>query len=275
MDKCEEIPPRSHSDAVALGRQMTVEFYDCSADILADVQQMEKVFLDAAALSGAHVVNSNFHSVAPQGVSGVLVISESHFAVHAWPEHDYAAVDLFTCGAGVDFDLAVKALARGMNSRRWIISSLVNRGILHESGQLERLVPVVENGQSCGMHLSWQERFERSGARAISGCIDIYECRDMEVNSSEKWKAFAEEVVALLSPPETARGEWVFFPRGRDAEFFRIFGRGRIAGFISCEKSAVYLNVFTDGFFEPRQLAEFAMEKLSGTYYRMQVQIRQ
>ena len=74
-----------NSAAVALGRQMTVEFYECSARILADVCRMEEIFLEAARVSGAHVVNSNFHSFAPLGVSGVLVISESHFAVHAWP----------------------------------------------------------------------------------------------------------------------------------------------------------------------------------------------
>ena len=118
----------SRPGAIALGRQMTVEFYDCSEEILADSRRMEEIFLHAASVSGAHVVNSNFHSFEPQGVSGVLVISESHFAVHAWPEHDYAAVDLFTCGSGVDFDLAVQALAAGMRSGQWIISSIVNRG---------------------------------------------------------------------------------------------------------------------------------------------------
>ena len=118
------------SGNIALGRQMTVEFYDCNSAVLSDSARMEKIFLHAAEVSGAHVVNSVFHAFEPQGVSGVVVISESHFAVHAWPEHDYAAVDLFTCGDGVDFDRAVKTLAGGMGSGYWIISSLVNRGIL-------------------------------------------------------------------------------------------------------------------------------------------------
>jgi S-adenosylmethionine decarboxylase len=120
---------------------------------------MEEIFLTAANRSGATVIASYFHDFEPQGVSGVVIISESHFAVHAWPEHDYAAVDLFTCGTGVDFDVAVKALAEGMKSGQWIISSLADRGILHESGSVERLVPVVENGNNCGLQLSWKERF--------------------------------------------------------------------------------------------------------------------
>ena len=99
--------PQNLPGGIALGRQMTIEFYDCKSATLTDAAQLEKVFLHAAEVSGAHVVDSVFHSFQPQGVSGVVVISESHFAVHAWPEHDYAAVDLFTCGSGVDFDLAV------------------------------------------------------------------------------------------------------------------------------------------------------------------------
>ena len=262
-------------DAIALGRQMTVEFYDCSAEILADVRRMEEIFLEAANVSGAHVVNSTFHSFAPQGVSGVLVISESHFAVHAWPEHDYAAVDLFTCGDGVDFDLAVRTLADGMKSGQWIISSMVNRGILHESGQLERLVPVVENHENRGMQLSWKERFAHSNARAISCCIDLYQCTGIDFISEKQWQEFADALAFELDFASAKDGKWLFDCRGEDAEFFRTFNRGRVSGFFAVEKQSVYLNIFTDGFFDPRTIAEFAMEKLHGTYYRMQVQIRQ
>ena len=50
----------------------------------------------AAQKSGATIINSSFHTFEPQGVSGVVIIAESHFTIHAWPEHDYAAVDIFT-----------------------------------------------------------------------------------------------------------------------------------------------------------------------------------
>ena len=266
---------KGNSAAVALGRQMTVEFYECSARILADVRRMEEIFLEAARISGAHVVNSNFHSFAPQGVSGVLVISESHFAVHAWPEHDYAAVDLFTCGEGVDFDLAVKSLAAGMESHKWIISSMVNRGILHESGQLERLVPVVENSQNSGLQLSWKERFEHTGAQAISSDIDIYQCAVNDLSDEVLWHRFADLLAEKLRNIPGCREQWWFDRRSDGVEFFRVFDRGKIAGVVHSGTGNVYLSVFTDGFFDPRPMAEFAMQELHGTYYRMQVQIRQ
>lgn len=261
--------------AIALGRQMTVEFYDCSAAILADVSQMEQVFLEAARVSGAHVVNSNFHSFEPQGVSGVLVISESHFAVHAWPEHDYAAVDLFTCGNGVNFDAAVQSLGAGMKSGHWIISSMVNRGILHESGEFERLVPVVENERNCGLQLSWRDRFSHSQARAMSAGIDIYRCEKIDFTSESDWHEFVLSIRTQISPADRTPGTWSFTKRAETTEFSLNFDRGRIGGFISLNEKTVYLDIFTAGFFDPRELAEAAMLALGGTYYRMQPQIRQ
>ena len=268
-----ENAPRT-SGNIALGRQMTIEFYDCKSSVLTDAARMEKVFLHAAAVSGAHVVNSVFHSFEPQGVSGVVVISESHFAVHAWPEHDYAAVDLFTCGDGVDFDLAVKALAEGMNSGYWIISSLVNRGILGENG-VERLVPVVENGSAHGLQLSWKARYEHTCARAMSSCIDIYGCTKIKLDNEDELKAFAGNIVRMLAEEKLEQYEWSCSAKNDELEFTCSFDRGHLSGFTCPERSGLYLDIFTAGFFDPRTIAEFSMNELGGQYYRMQPQVRQ
>lgn len=264
----------ANTGGIALGRQMTVEFYDCKSATLTDAGALEKVFLHAAEYSGAHVVDSVFHSFHPQGVSGVVVISESHFAVHAWPEHDYAAVDLFTCGTGVDFDRAIRALAEGMGSGYWIISSLVNRGILGETG-VERLVPVVENQRACGMQLSWQERYRHTDARAMSSCIDIYGCSRTMLASDEKMKSFAASLVELLTDGQPGDFEWACSENENELEFASSFHHGHLSGLVSPENENVYLDIFVDGFFDPRQAAEFAVKILEGRYYRMQPQVRQ
>lgn len=97
----------------ALGRHILVEFIGCSSEILNDVLAIEKAMVDAAKTAGATVINSTFHHFSPFGVSGVVVIQESHLAIHTWPEYQYAAVDLFTCGESVDpwvsFDFLKKA----------------------------------------------------------------------------------------------------------------------------------------------------------------------
>jgi spermidine synthase len=93
----------------ALGKHILVEFTGCSPSVMNDVSEIESSMVDAATKAGATVINATFHHFSPYGVSGVVVIQESHLAIHTWPEYGYAAVDLFTCGDQVDawlsFDL--------------------------------------------------------------------------------------------------------------------------------------------------------------------------
>lgn len=86
----------------ALGRQILVEFYKCNADILKDIDKIETAMLTACRLAKATIVRHTFHEFSPFGVSGVVVIAESHVAIHTWPEYNYAAVDIFTCGETID-----------------------------------------------------------------------------------------------------------------------------------------------------------------------------
>ncbi|MES2800480.1 MAG: polyamine aminopropyltransferase [Bacteroidota bacterium] len=91
----------------ALGNHILVEFMNCDPHIMNDVAGIERDMVAAAQKAGATVINSTFHHFSPWGVSGVVVIQESHLAIHTWPEYGYAAVDLFTCGemdAWISFD---------------------------------------------------------------------------------------------------------------------------------------------------------------------------
>lgn len=260
------------AEGFALGRQMTVEFYDCDPAKLADAALMEKVFLDSANQSGATVIESRFHRFVPQGVSGVVVISESHFAVHAWPEHEYAAVDLFTCGENVDFDKAVEVIARGIGAKERIVSSLVNRGIVGNNG-VERMVPVVEQQHCRTFQLSWKSRCEETNARAISSAMDICDCRNFDFNSTAALKEFIREFLkkSELSP----LGELQITPQQRGwTTFVQLLDRGNLSGSTDAEKRTVYLDLFVKGFADPRKVAESAVTLLGGTYYRMQPQVR-
>lgn len=85
-----------------LGRHIIVEFYGCPEEVLNEVTYIEQSFVNAAKEADATVINSTFHHFNPYGVSGVVVIQESHLAIHTWPEFGYAAIDIFTCGETVD-----------------------------------------------------------------------------------------------------------------------------------------------------------------------------
>lgn len=81
------------------GRHLLVEYHGCNPSVLNDKDTIERLMKDAATAVGATIVQSVFHQFAPQGVSGVVVVEESHLSIHTWPEVGYASVDFYTCGA--------------------------------------------------------------------------------------------------------------------------------------------------------------------------------
>ena len=101
-----------------LGRQVLIDLYDCPREVLDDEQLIAASMIAAAGEAGAAVVDSTFHRFSPCGVSGVVSIRESHLAIHTWPEYGYAAIDLFTCGDGVDPWIAHDALKRALGAGR-------------------------------------------------------------------------------------------------------------------------------------------------------------
>jgi len=86
----------------ALGIQLAVELFDCDENILNDNRLLEQSIVEAATKAGATVVDSVFHQFNPHGISGAVIIAESHVAIHTWPEYRYAALDIFTCGTDID-----------------------------------------------------------------------------------------------------------------------------------------------------------------------------
>jgi len=86
----------------SLGRHLLVEFYGCDVNLLNKASTVKDLMEEAARAARATVVDSFVHQFSPFGVSGVVVIAESHLTIHTWPEYGYAAVDLFTCGEDVD-----------------------------------------------------------------------------------------------------------------------------------------------------------------------------
>lgn len=81
-----------------LGKHWLIEFYNCDKELLAQPKALETIMKEAAEKMKATIVSSSFHHFSPLGVSGVVVIKESHLTLHSWPEYGYAAVDIFTCG---------------------------------------------------------------------------------------------------------------------------------------------------------------------------------
>ena len=113
----------------ALGKHLLLELNDCDPKLLNDISFIREVMLAAANESGATVLGESFHQFSPQGVSGVILIAESHLSVHTWPEHGYAGADIFTCGTRVKPEKAAEVIVDRLKPRTHSII-LMNRGMI-------------------------------------------------------------------------------------------------------------------------------------------------
>lgn len=116
---------------VHLGQHVLAEFFECDPNILNNLNLVEKLMVEAALECGATIVQKCFHMFNPYGVSGVVIIAESHLAIHTWPELGYAAVDLFTCGDKCDPKVSYEYLRKMFNSTNASYTEL-KRGIVDE-----------------------------------------------------------------------------------------------------------------------------------------------
>ena len=85
-----------------LGCHLIVEFCGCNQEILDNVDYIKNHMVIAVEKAGATVVGEMFHKFNPLGTSGAVILAESHFTIHTWPELGYAAMDFFTCGDRCD-----------------------------------------------------------------------------------------------------------------------------------------------------------------------------
>lgn len=112
-----------------LGHHLLIDCYGCRGAVLADVDAVRSLLRRAAAAFGLTVIAEEFHQYSPQGVSGVLILAESHLAVHTWPEREFAAVDLFTCGACPGSSQLAEFLKSALGAER-VDCRLLERGAL-------------------------------------------------------------------------------------------------------------------------------------------------
>lgn len=117
-----------------LGQHLLIEFRGCEGPVLNDSNALQELMERAVAAARATIVNSVFHTFAPQGVTGVVVVEESHFSVHTWPEHGYVAVDVYTCGE-CEPQRAREVLREGLaaTSVEWM---LIERGLGLPTGDI-------------------------------------------------------------------------------------------------------------------------------------------
>lgn len=118
-----------------------MELEGCNREILNDVDALREALLTAANLAGATILGDSFHRFSPHGISGVVVIAESHLFVHTWPEYGYAAADIFTCGTSVQPEVAAAKLVELLGAEKHTVMEIERGKMIAGDGK-----SIAENG---------------------------------------------------------------------------------------------------------------------------------
>jgi S-adenosylmethionine decarboxylase len=111
-----------------LGRHIVAELSQCNPEVLCSVEKVKEYIEEAAKRAHAQILEVALHKFSPQGVSGVVVIAESHLSIHTWPELGYAAVDIYTCGETTNPSKACEYLAEMLGAKQ-IAQTILERGV--------------------------------------------------------------------------------------------------------------------------------------------------
>ncbi len=118
-----------------LGKHAIIEYYGCNHESLNDIPLLRSALVTAAEVAGATVIDSLFHEFSPYGITGVVVVAESHLSIHTWPEYGYAAVDVFTCGETIDNQKAIDFIKNEISARKYEV-------VEFQRGKLSKCFPV-------------------------------------------------------------------------------------------------------------------------------------
>ena len=100
------------------GIHLLGEWYDCPADTPEFTQAgpLRSLCVNAARDSGLTVVGDSFYQFEPQGVTGTVLLAESHLAIHTWPEHGFVTVDVYVCNLATDNSEKAQRLFRALEA---------------------------------------------------------------------------------------------------------------------------------------------------------------
>ncbi len=132
-----------------IGHHYIVEASGCDPKIIGSVAKVQQILVKAAEIAGASVWSISFSKFPPSGVSGVVVISESHISTHTWPEKGYAALDIYTCGAAVKPEKAVFYAVEAFGA---------------ETSHITEITRGLEEGDEIFYHsfVTWEERLNKA-----------------------------------------------------------------------------------------------------------------
>jgi len=132
----------------ALGTHLLIELKECNPEILKSLEKVRSIMVSAAKEAKATIIDISFREFNPFGISGLIVIAESHLTIHTWPEYGYAAVDIFTCGDVIKPEIAASYIIKNLECNNPSIVEM-KRGLLsHKNKKLPHKVSAASTSDT-------------------------------------------------------------------------------------------------------------------------------
>lgn len=278
-NKKQNLEERSNS-SLYLARHITIDYYDCDIDILLDSDRLEKVLIKSAEAIWATIVSSNFNNFEPQGVSWVVVLSESHFTIHSWPEYGYAAVDMFACW-DMQFEKWIELLTEVFKAKkvdlvtdlkRWLATNFEeDRFIWPWKNKLQQNVELVE------LKNNWKQDFKENNAWGIASSVDIYWCNPECIRDAELIKRYVRELCELIEMKRFWDTEVVHFWEDEKVAWFsmiQLIETSLISGHFANNTNVAYIDIFSCKYYDPAVVSEFTLDFFKWEYYKLNINMR-
>ena len=132
----------------ALGTHLLIELKECNPEILKSLEKVRSIMVSAAKEAKATIIDISFREFNPFGISGLIVIAESHLTIHTWPADGYAAVDIFTCGDVIKPEIAALYIIKHLECNNPSIVEM-KRGLLsHKNKKLPHKVSAASTSDT-------------------------------------------------------------------------------------------------------------------------------
>ncbi len=124
---------------MTMGMHIIMELYGCPAELIAHVPSVKHIFDEIIRRANINRISEAYHQFKPQGVTGIVLLEESHISVHTWPEFGYVAMDIYTCGSE---EKAIKAakIAEKLFMPEKVLKKELIRGLEHETSLARRFL---------------------------------------------------------------------------------------------------------------------------------------
>ncbi len=129
-----------------VGYHYIIEAFGCEKEILTNLELLREILINSAKISKMSIKGDFFFKFSPEGVSGLVIVAESHISIHTWPDEGYAAIDVYTCGEDSEPEKAVEYVLKKIKAKKAHITEL-KRGIKDE-------------GEFTHSILTWEEKCE-------------------------------------------------------------------------------------------------------------------